>query len=293
MSWRAFCNRPFGDMVSLASLSKAARRTSHRDRHHEHSFDGLARQDIAKASRPGASRVQVPERASRPPRSLEGGRRRLGRSFCPSARACARTRRRQDQGWADRLWRSRHRCRARLRPLVGWRRDQCHGRPATRSPAALQRQPAAKARRCISRDARALLHGLRCLQARARERRQPRHPRDAAGLPADDVRSRDRGRQERLHGEARRRLSSRCSPGHRCEQGRDRKGAWCRRRYATPSQRCLQRDDPAHSRRRHRRDHVGALLLEHGLSLVPRSARRVERDGVAAAQLALLHLALG
>ena len=73
------------------------------------------------------------------------------------------------------------------------------------------------------------------------------------GFRPHPPRGRHRGRQERLHGEARGRRSGRGPLDHRQLRAGRQEGPGHRRRHPAPAPAELPRDDEAHPRRRHRR----------------------------------------
>ena len=108
-----------------------------------------------------------------------------------------------------------------------------------------------------------LLHRVRRLQETARDPRdQLRDPGHAAPLPPDAPEGRDRGRQERLHGEAGRRRRARRQHGHGGRRAGEEEEPRHRRRHPAAAPEELQRDDQAHPRRRDRRHRLRQGLLE-------------------------------
>ena len=206
----------------------------------------------------------------------------------------ARAGQRRDPHRPDR--RRRPRQRRRGRRVQGARDGRPPGRRRrhVRRPHGAGRQAAVGAvRRARNGEAGARVHRLRRVPEGARRARgELRDPRVAAGIPADAPRGRDPRRQEHLHREA----GGRRRPGHPqgdgAGQGGRRQGPQHRRRHAAPAPARLHRDDEARARRRHRRRRRHAGVLEPGLPLEARSPAGVERHGVAAAQLAVLHVAL-
>ena len=132
----------------------------------------------------------------------------------------------------------------------------------------------------VGRTRRPPVRRLGRLQEGARQRRQLRHPGDAAGLPPDAPARRGRGRQEHLHREAGGRGSGRAS---RCASRRRR---WPSRRASAivaGTQRRhhagVPRDDEAHPGRRHRRRRrVRVYWNQGGLWTKPRQAEWTDME---------------
>ena len=158
----------------------------------------------------------------------------------------------------------------------------------------LDRQPGAPDREVRRQDRcrRSRVHRPRRLREGHRDRRELHHPRDPSRVSARASRRGHRRGQEHLHREAGRGRRARHPRRARGLRAGEDQGPRHRSRHAAPAPDRLSRGDEAHPRRRHRQDHRPRAATGTRAGSGTRPPGGMDRRRVAAAQLAVLHLAL-